>query len=338
MARRLDLAVVGASSVIGAAILDQLDARDFPAEVVHALDCGPSPGSTVHFGHHELAVREVQSFDFTQVALALFVGDSSLAREQVPRALAAGCAVIDLSAQFRSDPNVPLIVPELNKDQINASNRLIALPGPASVALAMVLQPLQAVAGLARVNVVSLHPVSDAGQPAIEELGKQTADLLSFRDIRRQVFPAQIAFNTLPQVDVFLGAGQTQTEQDVEAETRRLLGLPQLPINVTALRVPVFYGVALAIQLETCEKLPVEQAVALLAQAPGLAVLNDLRDGGYPTAVSHASGDDAVHVGRIREDRSHPRGLNLWVVTDNLRKGSALNATQVAEILVRDYL
>lgn len=340
MAKTWDVAVVGAAGVVGAAILEQLHAREFPFGRVHALDRTAVAGGRASFGHRDLAVGEVETFDFASVGLAFFAGDAELAARYAPQAAAAGSVAIDLSAQFRDDPQVPLVVPEVNGEALAsfATRRIVALPGPAATALAMVLKPLHQAVGVARVNVVSLHPVSEAGQAAIEELGRQTADLLSFREPRREVFAKQIAFNLLPQVGVPASDGGTDEEQRLVRETLRLLGANAPAVNATALRVPVFYGIALAIQLQTCEKTDSGAARALLAQAAGVELLDEAAEGGYPTAVSEASGDDAVHVGRVREDHSQPQGLNLWAVTDNLRKGSALNAVQIAEILIRDYL
>lgn len=340
MAKTWDIAVVGAASAVGAAILEQLLARDFALGHVFALDGESAAGGTVAFGHRELRVAAVERFDFATVQLAFFAGDTELAARFAPTAASAGAVVIELSGQFADDPEVPLVVPEVNGEALAqfTGRRIVALPSPAATALALVLQPLHRAAGVAQVNVVSLHPVSEAGPGAVEELGRQTADLLSFRTPRREVFAQQIAFNLLPVVGEPQSDGASLEEHRIARETARLLGERAPAINATALRVPVFYGVSLAIQLQTCDKLAPEAACALLRDVTGIELMDESGEGTSPTPVGEASGDDAVHVGRVREDRSQPRGLNLWAVTDNLRKGSALNAVQIAELLVRDYL
>ena len=231
-------------------------------------------------------------------------------------------------------------MPEVNPQAIALyKNRgIIANPNCSTIQMLVALKPIHDAVGIERINVCTYQSVSGTGKEAIEELGRQTAALLNFRDAEPKVYPKQIAFNVIPQIDVFQDNGYTKEEMKMVWETRKILGDEKILVNPTAVRVPVFYGHSEAVHIETREKISAEQARALLEQAPGVTVIDERVDGGYPTAVSDASGEDAVFVGRIREDLSHPRGLNLWVVSDNIRKGAALNSVQIAEHLIRSYL
>jgi aspartate-semialdehyde dehydrogenase len=297
------------------------------------VDSGAAAGAQLPLGNREITVDALESFDFSSVQLAFFTAGAATAAAYAARAAAAGCIVIDTSSQFRGDAAVPLVIPELNAAAMSAvrGGGIVACPGAAGIALALVLKPLHDAAGVQRVNVFSGRPVSEDGRAAVEELAQQTRALLNFQDLPRNLYPKQIAFNLLP---VAAGA---EDEAAAERELRRLLGNPALAVNLSAIHVPVFYGYSLAVNLETRDKLTVEQVRALLGAAPGLELPDEAAEG-VPTAVTEASGQDAVFVGRISEDRSHAHGLRLWITMDNLRKGSALNAVQVGEVLVRDYL
>jgi len=340
MAKTWDIAVVGASGLVGAAMLDILHDRGFPVGKVYPLDVGAVAGGSAAFGRRELAVGDVAAFDFSTVQLALFSAGAELAAQYAPKAAAAGCVVIDDSPQFRLDPEVPLVVPEVNAAALAGyrARGIVANPSCTATALLVALKPLHDAAGIERINVATYQSVSGSGRAALEELGRQTADLLNFRSVQPGAYPKQIAFNVLPQIDELEDNGYTREEMRLVLETRRILGAPELRVNATAVRVPVFYGHAAAVHLELREALTVERARELLAQAPGVELRDERSADGYPTPVTDASGEDAVFVGRLRADLSHPRGLNLWLVTDNIRKGAALNAVQMAEILVRDYL
>lgn len=338
--RRFDVAVVGATGIVGEQLLDVLKDRKFPVGKVHALDVEAGAGTTVKFGNRDLVVGDVTQFDFATVQIALFSAGSAVSEREVPRAVAAGCVVIDNSARFRDVDGIPLVVPEVNPEAIAGyvRQRIIANPTCLTTQMLVALKPIHDAVGIERINVCTYQSVSGTGRDAIEELGRQTAALLNFKDVETRVYPKQIAFNVIPQVDDFEDNGYTREEMKLVRETRKILGDDSIGVNATAVRVPVFYGHSQAIHLETRTRISADDARALLRTAAGVVVIDDPRDGGYPTAVSDASGEDAVFVGRIRDDISHPRGLNLWVVTDNIRKGAALNAVQIAEILIRSYL
>lgn len=340
MSKKYDVAVVGADGAVGAALLEILHEREFPYGKIHALAHGERVGSTVDFGNRELPVADAVDFDYSQIAIVLLAGDAVLAAACAPHAVAAGCAVIDLSGGFRDVAGIPLIVPEINAAALSGwrARGIVASPGSMATMLALALKPVQDTIGLERINVSSYQCVSDAGRAAVEELAQQTRALLNFHEVPLAVFAKQIAFNVLPQIGRIDEQGDSDEERDLATQLRHLLEAPQLRINATAVQVPVFYGHAAAIQLETRETPVIEDLREQLSAAPGVELLDERVEGGWPTPVTEASGQDAVFVGRIRTDHSHPRGLNLWVVADNLRKGAALNGVQIAECLVREYL
>jgi aspartate-semialdehyde dehydrogenase len=327
------IAVVGATGLVGEALLKVLAGRRFPVAAIHALASDRSLGRSVEFGDDELPVGEVATFDFSTVDLALFVASEAAAREHVPRALAAGCTVVDASPAFRADADVPLVVPAVNGSQLRrlGERRLVACPGGSTVALVTALQPLHAAVGVERVNVVCLQAVSGAGREALEELANQSAQLLNGRSPGPSAhFPAQMAFNVIPQVGTPDADGSTDEEHALAFETQKILGDPAIKVNATALRVPVFFGDGLAVHLETREPLTDGRARELLAQAPGLVLA------AAPTPRDAVEAPEAVVVGRLRRDATHPRGLDLWLVADNVRRGSAVNTVDVVEVLVRE--
>jgi aspartate-semialdehyde dehydrogenase len=338
--RRFDIAVVGATGAVGESMFEVLEQRRFPVGAVHALASERSVGKRVGFGPRQLKVEALDGFDFSKVQIALFSAGAKVSAVHAPRAAAAGCIAIDNTSQFRYDADVPLVVPEVNPQAIAGyrTRNIIANPNCSTIQLVVALKPLHDAAGLERINVATYQSVSGAGRSAIEELGKQTAALLNGRPIEPKVWSKQIAFNVIPHIDTFQDNGYTREEMKIVWETRKILGLPDLKVNATAVRVPVFYGHSEAVHLETRRKLGAAEARRLLEAAPGVVVMDDPVPGGYPTPVTEAAHHDGVFVGRIREDISHERGLDLWVVADNVRKGAALNAVQVAELLVKDYL
>lgn len=340
MSRTWTVAVVGATGAVGRTMLSVLSERRFPAARVVALASHRSAGSRVAFGDEELIVEDLERFDFRGVDIGLFSPGAQVSKVHAPRAAEAGCVVIDNTSQFRYEADVPLVVPEVNPHAIAAyRNRgIIANPNCSTIQMVVALKPLHDAAGVERINVCTYQSVSGTGQRAIEELAAQTAALLNGRPIAPQVYPKQIAFNVLPHIDSFQDNGYTREEMKMVWETRKILEDDAILVNPTTVRVPVFYGHSEAVHIETRRKLSAAEARELLAAAPGVVVLDERRDGGYPTAATDAAGRDAVYVGRIREDISHPRGLNLWVVSDNVRKGAALNSVQIAEILVENYL
>ncbi|WP_292999876.1 aspartate-semialdehyde dehydrogenase [Nevskia sp.] len=338
--RKFDVAVVGATGAVGEQLLDILKQREFPVGKVYALASERSAGSTVKFGNRDLVVEDLATFDFGKVQIGLFSPGAAVSAVYAPKAAAAGCIVIDNTSQFRYVDDIPLVVPEVNPEAIAQykNHGIIANPNCSTIQMLVALKPIHDAVGIERINVCTYQSVSGTGKDAIEELGRQTAALLNFQDAVQTVYPKQIAFNVIPQIDAFQDNGYTKEEMKMVWETRKILGDDAIMVNPTAVRVPVFYGHSEAVHIETRKKITADEARALLEQAPGVVVIDRHEDGGYPTAVSDASGEDAVFVGRIREDISHPRGLDLWIVSDNIRKGAALNSVQIAELLIRSYL
>ena len=335
MGKQYRVAVVGATGAVGEAMLSILAERRFPVGELYALASERSDGAMVAFGDDEVMVRDLATFDPKGVDIALFSAGGEISREYAPKFAAAGAVVIDNSSAFRMDDDVPLVVAEVNPEAArNRPRGIIANPNCSTMQLLVALAPIHRAAGIERINVATYQSVSGAGRSALEELGRQTAGLLSFQGAEPGRFPVQIAFNLIPHIDEFMDNGFTREEMKLVWETRKILGDESIQVNPTAVRVPVFYGHAEAVHVETRDKLDAAQARALLEEAPGVEVVDERTGGGYPTPVTHASGNDAVYVGRIREDISHPRGLDLWVVADNIRKGAALNAVQVAELVI----
>jgi len=279
-------------------------------------------------------------FDFSQVQIGLFSAGGSVSEEYAPKAAAAGCVVIDNTSHFRYDDDIPLVVPEVNPDAIAQYRKrgIIANPNCSTIQMLVALKPIYDAVGIERINVATYQAVSGTGKSAINELAGQTAKLLNGKKADAKVYPKQIAFNVLPQIDVFLENGYTKEEMKMVWETKKIFNDETITVNPTAVRVPVFYGHSEALHIETKEKISAATARELLSNFDGITVMDEHKDGGYPTAVSDSAGNDDVFVGRIREDISHPRGLNLWVVADNVRKGAALNSVQIAELLVKKYL
>ncbi len=340
MTKQVDVAVVGATGAVGEAMLEILHQRKFPVGKVYALASERSAGSTVQFGNKSLMVEDLAEFDFSKVQVGLFSPGASVSEIYAPKAAAAGCVVIDNTSQFRYDDDVPLVVPEVNPDAIAGYTKkgIIANPNCSTIQMLVALKPIYDAVGITRINVCTYQAVSGSGKPAMDELAKQTAALLNGRPVESEVYPKQIAFNVLPQIDVFMDNGYTKEEMKMVWETRKILDDNSIQVNPTAVRVPVFFGHSEAVHLETRDKITAQQAMALYEKAPGIILLDERKDGGYPTAVTEASGQDPVYIGRIREDISHANGLNLWVVADNVRKGAALNSVQIAEVLVEKYL
>ncbi|HPQ96160.1 MAG TPA: aspartate-semialdehyde dehydrogenase [Thiolinea sp.] len=340
MSRTYDVAVAGATGAVGETMLSILAERDFPVGRVYALASERSVGKSVEFGRKTLIVEDLATFDFSKVQIGLFSPGASVSRVYAPIAGAAGCVVIDNTSQFRYDDDIPLVVPEVNPQAIAAykNRNIIANPNCSTIQMLVALKALHDAARITRINVATYQAVSGTGKEAIEELAGQTAALLNGRPVEASVYPKQIAFNALPHIDVFLENGYTKEEMKMVWETRKIMEAPEIQVNPTAVRIPVFYGHSEAVHIETERKLTATEARELLRRAPGVVVMDEPVGGGYPTAVTEASGRDPVFVGRIREDISHQSGLNLWIVSDNVRKGAALNSVQIAEALIRDYL
>lgn len=340
MSKLYNVAIVGATGAVGEAMLAILEERRFPVGEVYALASSQSVGKRLPFREGTLVVQDLAKFDFSKAQIGLFSPGASVSAEYAPKAAAAGCIVIDNTSQFRYDDDIPLVVPEVNPDKVaDYQNRgIIANPNCSTIQMLVALKPIYDAVGIERINVCTYQAVSGTGKDAIEELAKQTAQLLNMQPVEPRVYPKQIAFNVLPQIDVFLDNGYTKEEMKMVWETQKILGDNTVKVNATAVRVPVFYGHSEAVHIETRQKIDAATVRALLAQAPGVTVVDERRDGGYPTAVTHSSGHDDVFVGRIREDVSHPQGIDLWIVSDNVRKGAALNSVQIAELLVKNHI
>lgn len=331
------VAVVGATGAVGREMLDTLVRRNFPHSEVRALASSRSAGTTVEFGGRTLTVRELTEDSFAGVDLALFSAGGSTSEKFAPCAAKAGCVVVDNSSAWRMDPGVPLVVPEVNPDDLSWHKGIIANPNCSTIQMVVALKPIHDAVRIKRIVVSTYQAVSGTGKKAIEELAAQTRALISGREAEVNVYPHRIAFNCLPQIDVFLDNGYTREEMKMVRETRKIFNDPEIAVTATTVRVPVFYGHSESVNIETEQKITAAECRELLSRAPGIRVVDDPGQRCYPMAID-AAGRDETLVGRIREDESIANGINLWVVSDNLRKGAALNAVQIAEVLIRDYL
>jgi aspartate-semialdehyde dehydrogenase len=340
MTKKYDVAVVGATGAVGETMLSILAERNFPVGNVYALASERSAGKKVAFGDNYLTVESLADFDFSKTQIGLFSAGGSLSEKYAPIAAAAGCVVIDNTSHFRYEDDIPLVVPEVNPEAIaqHTTRGIIANPNCSTIQMLVALKPIYDAVGIERINVATYQAVSGTGKEAITELANQTAALLNGREAESAVYPKQIAFNALPQIDVFMENGYTKEEMKMVWETKKIFGDETILVNPTAVRVPVFYGHSEAVHIETKEKISAQKARELLEKADGIKVMDERVDGGYATAVSEGATQDPVYVSRIRDDISHDRGLNLWVVADNVRKGAALNSVQIAELLIKDYL
>ena len=338
MSQAFDVAVLGATGLVGQMMIEMLEARGFPVNTLYPLASERSAGGTVNFRGEDIEVLNADGFDFSQVQLAFFSAGGAVSATYAPIAAEAGCVVIDNTSEFRYDPDIPLVVPEVNPHALaDFRNRnIIANPNCSTIQMLVALKPLHDEAGVERINVATYQSVSGAGTNAMEALARQTAALLNAKEIDTDGFSRQIAFNAIPQIDAFMDNDYTKEEMKMVWETQKILGDQSILVNATAVRVPVFYGHGEAIHLETRVPIDAEQVKQLLENAPGVKVYDTPES--FPTPVSSASGNDLVHVGRIRNDISHPNGINMWVVSDNVRKGAATNSIQIAEVLIRDYL
>lgn len=338
--RNVDIAVVGATTLVGEAILDLLATRRFSVGKVYALEAATDGEQVVSFGNRSLDITPLADFDFSAVQLAFFATDDASTARYVPQAVAAGCIVIDDSSLFRMEADVPLVVAEVNPQDLASfpRRRIIANPSSNVTALATVLQPLHQAATLTRIDIATYQAVSGVGRAGVEELARQTAQLLNARAVACDVFPRQIAFNLLPRIGEMLDNGYTGEEMKLVQETRKVLALPELAINATAVRVPVFFGHAAAVHVELAKPLPVAAAVDLLRQAQGVVLVDGRGSEDFPTPVTDAMQEEKVYVGRLRQGLSQVNVLNLWLVADNVRKSAALNAVQIAETLTNVHL
>ena len=341
MSNGFRVAVVGATGLVGETMISVLEERKFPVSQLFALASNRSLGKHVQFNGKQLPVEDLAGFDFARADIGLFSAGSQVSAEYAPKAAAAGCTVIDNTSQFRYQDDIPLVVPEVNAHAISLyrSRGIIANPNCSTIQMLVALKPIHDAVGIERINVATYQSVSGGGRQAIEELAAQTAALLSGKPIAApRLIARQIAFNCVPQIDRFEDNGYTREEMKMLWETRKILQDDSIRVNATAVRVPVFYGHSEAVHIETQRKITAPQARQLLQKAPGVTVMDEREPGGYPTAVTEAANHDTVYVGRIREDMSYERGLDLWIVADNIRKGAATNSVQIAEILVQEYL
>src|SRR5580700_1446861 len=336
MSKGYRVAVVGATGLVGDTMISVLEERKFPVSELYALASNRSLGKSVRFAGKQLPVEDLASFDFARADIGLFSAGGEISAEYAPRAVAAGCTVIDNTSHFRYEDDIPLVVPEVNAHAIARyrDRGIIANPNCSTIQMVVALKPIYDAVGIERINVATYQSVSGAGREALEELAAQSASLLSGRPVDPpRLVAKQIAFNCVPQIDRFEDNGYTKEEMKMVWETQKIMEDPTIRINATAVRVPVFYGHSEAVSIETRTKITPEEARALLEKAPGVQVMDERRPGGYPTAATEAANRDTVYVGRIRQDASTERGLNLWVVADNVRKGAATNSIQIAELL-----
>jgi aspartate-semialdehyde dehydrogenase len=339
MAGTYKVAVVGATGAVGRQMVACLEERKFPVAELLPLASERSIGKSVTFRNREIPVQVLSKDSFEGVEIALFSAGGGISKEYAPVAARAGAVVVDNSSAWRMDPEVPLVVPEVNPQDIRLypQRGIIANPNCSTIQMVVALKPLHDVAGIKRVVVSTYQAVSGTGQKAVEELSEQVRALLSLQDAKHKVYPHRIAFNVLPHIDVFLENGYTKEEMKMVDETKKIMGDDSIAVTATTVRVPVFYGHSEAVNIETARKLTPTEARDILARAPGVKVVDDPLRNQYPMPVD-AAGQDLTLVGRIREDFSIANGLNFWVVADNVRKGAATNAVQIAEILIRDYL
>lgn len=336
MTNRVSVAVVGATGVVGEPLLAALEARKYPVSTLHCLDEGNAVGEKLRYFGKSIIVESIAEFDFTQVQLVFFCNEAIVATSYAPQASEAGCTVIDCSGAFSGEYDVPMVIPDVNPQALEDVQypRIIANPSAVTIALLLVLKPLHDAVGIVRINLTTFEPVSVAGKAGIDELASQTVALLNMKEAVNRVFPQQIAFNVLPQVGMVMDNGYTDGEMRVVWETQKILGGADIRLNPTAVLVPVFYGNSMAVHLECSAHLSAMEAQALLAAAPGVS----LHDGGSPTPVGDATKGEDVYVGRVREDLSNPQGLDLWITVDNVRRGAALNAVQIAELWEKCYM
>jgi len=340
MSKGWRVAVLGATGLVGDTMISVLEERDFPVSELFPLASSRSLGKTVKLKGKSYPVLDVETFDFSKADIGLFSAGAEVSAKYAPIAAAAGCVVIDNTSQFRYQDDIPLVVPEVNPHAIAQYRKhgIIANPNCSTIQMLVALKPLHDAAGISRINVATYQSVSGAGKEAVDELALQTGELLNGRPVEPKVLAKQIAFNCLPQIDKFQDNGYTKEEMKMFWETQKIMEDKTILVNATAVRVPVFFGHSEAVHIETRRKLTASQARELLEKAPGVTVMDERKPGGWPTAAAEAANHDTVYVGRIREDISHERGLDLWVVSDNVRKGAATNSVQIAEILVREYL
>ena len=330
--QEFSVAILGATGAVGEALIEILEEREFPVSDLHLLASERSAGKRIQFRGKHLKVENVEEFDFSVADIGLFSAGGSVSGKYAPLAADAGCVVIDNTSKFRYEDDIPLIVPEVNAHRLDEykNRNIIANPNCSTIQMMLALKPIHDAVGISRVNVATYQAVSGAGAGGVRELAAQTANLLNTKPIESNVMPVQIAFNAIPQIAEFMDNDYTLEEMKMVWETKKILESENILVNPTCVRIPVFYGHSEAVHIETNEAISKARAEELLESAPGVKLF---RDNAYPTAVTEAAGQDPVYVGRVREDISCENGLNMWVVSDNVRKGAALNSVQIAELL-----
>ena len=335
--KKYNVAVVGATGAVGESMLDILNEREFPINNIYALASERSEGKKVMLGNKPLIVKDLAKFDFNLADIGLFSAGGDTSAKYAPIAGESNCVVIVNTSYFRYDDDIPLIIPEVNPCKIKEykNRNIIANPNCSTIQMLVALKPIYDAVGIKRITVSTYQAVSGSGTAAVNELAKQTAELLNGRDAEYEVYPRQIAFNALPHIDKFLDNGYTKEEMKMCWETRKIFEDESIDVSATCVRIPVFFGHSEAVQVETLEYISETEVRNLLKHAEGITVIDERRDGGYPTAVHESAGSDSVFIGRIRQDISLENGLSLWVVSDNVRKGAALNSVQIAEELIK---
>ncbi|MFM2608615.1 aspartate-semialdehyde dehydrogenase [Vibrio chagasii] len=336
MSQEFNIAILGATGAVGETILEVLKERKFPIGELHLLASERSEGKTYRFNGKTIQVQNVADFDWSQVHIAFFSAGGDLSEQWAPVAADEGVVVIDNTSKFRYEYDVPLVVPEVNPEAIAEfrNRNIIANPNCSTIQMLVALKPIHDEVGLERINVSTYQSVSGAGKTGIDDLAGQTAKLLNGMPAENSAFPQQIAFNCIPQIDEFTENGYTREEMKMVWETQKIFNDSSITVNPTCVRVPVFYGHAESLHVETRSPIGADQVVQLLENTEGVEVFHGME---FPTQVRDAGGKDHVMVGRIRNDISHHSGINMWVVADNVRKGAATNAVQIAEVLIRDY-
>jgi len=338
MAQKFDVCVLGATGLVGKTIIEILEERDFPINKLYPLASARSAGEFIEFNGESIEVLDADNFDWSLAQIGFFSAGGAISAQYAPIAGDAGCIVIDNTSEFRYDADIPLVVPEVNPEALAEyrNRNIIANPNCSTIQMMVALKPIYDAVGIDRVNVSTYQSVSGGGKTAMDELAKQTADLLCGKPVEPKAFSRQIAFNVIPQIDSFEDNGYTREEMKMVWETKKILSDDNVLINPTAVRVPVFFGHGESLHIETGSPISAEEVKELLAQAPGIVVCGNDED--FPTQIGEASGNDATYVGRIREDISHANGINMWIVADNVRKGAATNSIQIAELLIKEYL
>lgn len=340
MAKKFDVCIVGATGAVGEVLISILEQRNFPINNLYPLASSRSAGKKIMYKGKTCTVQDLAEFDFSKVQIGFFSAGGEISKQYAPIAAKSGCVVIDNTAHFRREKDIPLVIPEVNPQAIAdyTNHNIVANPNCSTIQMLVALKPIYDAVGITRINVATYQAVSGSGKSAITELTNQNVALLNGKDVEIKVYPAQIAFNAIPHIDVFQENGYTKEEMKIVWETQKIFADDDILVNPTAVRIPVIYGHSEAINIETKQKITANEARELLQNFNGISVIDEQKDGGYATPFTDATNKDDVFVSRIREDISCELGLNLWVVADNTRKGAALNSIQIAEVLTEQYL